>query len=124
MVDEELIIELQAPPKSRWSDVPAVLCLHWVQLSLGEKVDVLAHLRVRVSTHRDLIPNAVVLDQVAKGDPTPMRTHGNVAFSRHQNDRHDVVDTGDANRVDLAIPDSVGLEQLFEDHLRGRKGLI
>ena len=124
MVDEELIIELQAPPKSRWSDVPAVLCLHWVQLSLGEKVDVLAHLRVRVSAHGDLIPNAVVLDQVAKGDATPMRTHGNVALSRHQDDRHDVVDTGDANRVDLAIPDSVGLEQLFEDHLPARTGLM
>lgn len=53
-----------------------------------------------------------------RGDsPSGVGTDGNAKLGGHQQDRQDLVDTGETTGVDLTDIDGVELKQLLEDHL-------
>lgn len=52
----------------------------------------------------------------AQADAAGVRADGHSKLGRHEKDRENLVDAGEATRVDLAHVDGVGLEELLEDH--------
>ena len=59
-----------------------------------------------------LVPHGIVLDQAAETNAPTMGTHWHIVLCGHEDDGHDIIHPGDPDRVDLAVADGAGLEQL------------
>ena len=74
------------------------------------------HVALARPRHADVVDQREVDDHLAETDAAGMRADGDAGLGGHQQDREDLVDTGQAARVDLADVDRLSLEELLEDH--------
>jgi hypothetical protein len=69
---------------------------------------------VERARHRHVVECRQVLDELAQAHRARVGTHGHAEAGREEQDRDDLVDPTEPARVDLADPDGLCLEQLFD----------
>ena len=83
-----------------------------------KKINILHQLRLGMAAHRNLIPHPIMLNHIAKRDPSPMRTNRHTKLCRHQNDRHHIIHPRHPYGINLTIPNRSTFKKLLKNHRR------
>lgn len=82
---KKVLMKFQSPAQNFRRKVFVVLHPHRVLNCFLQKINLHHQLRVQMTIHPDLIPHSEMLNHLAQGNPSAMRTTRNSLLCRHEN---------------------------------------